>query len=228
MAGLAIPLDDVIHFDAVTHDPSTGGQVTATSVTFDVFEEATDTPIRVNQTMIERTSQTGVFRGTDTISAANGYEVGKYYSVVSEATAGGVTGHAVLLAFRCVAAETIAGVSEVDLTHISGGAVPTPAVTGVPDVNVTHHVDVAASVTNGELDVNVGQIIGTAPTITTGDLNVNIVTIASAAITAAAIATDAIDADAVATDAVNEIRNAITGGAWSISTDSSGRVKGGI
>ncbi len=120
MAGLSIPLDEVIHFDVVTHDPGTGGRVTATSITFDVFEEATDTAIRANQTLTERAGATGVFRGTDTISAANGYEVGKYYSIVAEATAGGVVGQAVALSFRVVPAESVAGVPEVDITHIMG------------------------------------------------------------------------------------------------------------
>ena len=71
MAGLSVPLDEVIHFDVVTHDPGTGGQVTATSVTFDVFEEATDSPIRANQTRTARARQPGGFRGTDTITGVN-------------------------------------------------------------------------------------------------------------------------------------------------------------
>ncbi len=120
MAGLSVPLDEVIHFDVVTHDPATGGRVTATSITFDVFEEATDTAIRANQTLTQRAGATGVFRGTDTISAANGYEVGKYYSIVAEATAGGVVGQAVPFSFRVVAAETVVGISKVDLTHLMG------------------------------------------------------------------------------------------------------------
>lgn len=198
MAGLSVPLDEVIHFDVVTHDPATGGRVTATSITFDVFEEATDTAIRTNLTLTERAGATGVFRGTDTISAANGYEVGKYYSVIAEATAGGVVGQSVALSFRVVAAESVAGVPEVDITHQGGGAIPAPAVTGVPDVNLTHHVDVAASLTNNELDVNVNQIIGTAPTLTSNNIDVNIAS------------TDDIDLSATQKASVNtEIDNAL-------------------
>ncbi len=43
-------------------------------------------------------------------------------------------------------------VLQVDVIEFVGTTVPTPAVTGVPDVNMTHHVDVAASITNSELE----------------------------------------------------------------------------
>lgn len=174
MAGLSVPLGEFVHFDVVTHDPATGGRVTATSITFNIFEEGTDTAILGSQTLTERAGETGVFRGTFEASTGSGFEVGKYYSVIAEATAGGVVGQATALVFRVVAAESVAGVPEVDVTHFGGGAIPAPAVTGVPDVNMTHHVDVAASITNSELDVNVGQIIGTAPSLTGGDIDVNI------------------------------------------------------
>ncbi len=49
--------------------------------------------------------------------------------------------------------------------------------------------------------------------------------IANDAITAAKIATGAIDADALATDGVQEIRNAITGGAYALDTDANGRIR---
>jgi hypothetical protein len=47
----------------------------------------------------------------------------------------------------------------------------------------------------------------------------------SGAVSAAAVATDAIDADALATGGVQEIRDAITGGAYALDTDASGRVR---
>jgi len=83
-----------------------------------------------------------------------------------------------------IPATAVTGVPDVNVTHQGDGAIPAPAVTGVPDVNLTHHVDVAASVTNSELDVNVGQIVGTAPTLTGGDLDVNVATLDAAALTA--------------------------------------------
>jgi len=53
----------------------------------------------------------------------------------------------------------------------------------------------------------------------------SVAALGTGAITAASIATDAIDADALATDAVNEIRNAITGGAYDLDTDANGRIR---
>ncbi len=50
-------------------------------------------------------------------------------------------------------------------------------------------------------------------------------TFAAGAITATVIATGAIDADALATDGVQEIRDAITGGAYALSTDANGRIR---
>lgn len=49
--------------------------------------------------------------------------------------------------------------------------------------------------------------------------------LAADTITSAKIAAGAIDADALATDAVQEIRDAITGGAYALSTDANGRVR---
>ena len=44
-------------------------------------------------------------------------------------------------------------------------------------------------------------------------------------LTAVALASGALDADALATDAVNEIRNAITGGAYALDSDANGRIR---
>ncbi len=111
-------------------------------------------------------------------------------------------------------------VLQVDVIEFVGTTVPTPAVTGVPDVNMTHHVDVAASVTNSELDVNVGQIIGTAPTLTSTNIDVNVAAMAPNTITPTAIAANAIDANALAADTgVTPLRaNTATGGGASTIT----------
>lgn len=89
-----------------------------------------------------------------------------------------------------VAVPSVAGVPEVDLTHVVGGLVPTPFTAGIPDVNIA-------------------EILDTAPSLTTGDLDVNVVTMAAGVITAAVIGTGAVDADALAADAVDKIRDGI-------------------
>ncbi len=119
-----IPLDEVIYFDCITSTPSTGAAVDADSTpTFAVYEEATDTDIGVGGNLTKRTSLTGNYRGTFTLSAANGFEVGKWYNVIGSAVVGGVTGKAVLKNFRVVAAEAIAGKAKVDVDAALGTAV---------------------------------------------------------------------------------------------------------
>jgi hypothetical protein len=119
-----IPIDEVVHFDVVTSTPATGAAVDADSApTFDVFEEGTDTPILDDQTMTKRTSLTGNYRGSFTASAANGFEAGKWYSVVVSAVVGGVTGKCVAQHFRVAPAETSAGVPQVRASAIADGAI---------------------------------------------------------------------------------------------------------
>ncbi len=48
---------------------------------------------------------------------------------------------------------------QVDVREFVDEVAPAPAATGVPDVNLTHHVDVVASVTGGNLDVHAAAIL---------------------------------------------------------------------
>jgi hypothetical protein len=117
-----IPLDEVIHFDGISSS-STGAAVDADSTpTFAVYEEATDTDIGVGGNMTKRTSQTGNYRGSFTASAANGFEVGKWYSVIGSATIGGIATKGVLKSFRIVLAESVVGEPKVDVGALGGGA----------------------------------------------------------------------------------------------------------
>lgn len=113
-----IPIDEVVHFDAITSD-NTGAATDADSTpTWAVFEEDTDTSI-VDDDFTKRTSLTGNYRGSFTVSAANGFEVGKYYSVIGTATVNSTTGKCVCAMFRCVPAENVVGVPQVDVTNMS-------------------------------------------------------------------------------------------------------------
>src|ERR1041385_2419790 len=103
-----IPLDEVIYVEAIASS-STGAAADADSTpTFAVYEEATDTDIGVGGNMTKRTSKTGDYRGSFTASAANGFELGKWYSVIASATVGSVAGKTRALIFRCVAGENVA------------------------------------------------------------------------------------------------------------------------
>lgn len=118
-----IALDEIIHFDAITSHPSTGAATDADSTpAFSVFEEATDTPILSAQSFTKRTSLTGNYRGTATLSAANGFEVGKWYSIVASATVNAIAGKGVVRNFRIVPAEAQAGYPKTDSHYVQGAA----------------------------------------------------------------------------------------------------------
>lgn len=91
MAGHEIVIDEVVHFDVTTRDPETGAISDADATpTWKVYEEDTDTSI-VNGNMTKRTDLTGRYRGSFTASAANGFEVGKFYNVEVAATVNSVS-----------------------------------------------------------------------------------------------------------------------------------------
>ena len=96
-----IPIDEVVHLDVITSDPATGAAVDADSApTFDVFEESTDTPILDDQSMTKRGSLDGNYRGSITCSTANGFEAGKWYSVVVTAIVDSTTAKAACCGWR--------------------------------------------------------------------------------------------------------------------------------
>jgi hypothetical protein len=118
-----IPLDEVFFPEITTSNPSTGGVSDADSTpTYEVFEEDTDTPILAAQSFTKRTSKTGDYRGSVTCSAANGFEVGKWYSVVASATVNAVAGKLVERRFRIVPAEGVNGQPKVDVGAFGGAA----------------------------------------------------------------------------------------------------------
>lgn len=99
-----VPIDEVVYFDVITSHPSTGAVTDADSTpTFAVYEEATDTDIGVGGNLTKRTSLTGNYRGSFTVSEANGFEAGKWYSVIASATVNSISGKAVAHRFRAVA-----------------------------------------------------------------------------------------------------------------------------
>jgi hypothetical protein len=124
MAALKLPIDEVVHFTVTTRDPATGGESDATGdVVFNIYEEATDTPIAGSPiTMTKRTSLTGRYRGTFTMSAANGFEAGKFYDVIVSGTVVGVTDNAPVMLIHCVPAESVVGVPKVDQHALGGDA----------------------------------------------------------------------------------------------------------
>lgn len=134
-----VPIDAVATFDVVTHDPDTGSVHDADSVpVYDVFEDANDTPILSAQATTKRTSKTGNYRGTFTVSAANGFEADKSYNVVASATVTGtvsavaITAKKVALTFRCGLAVSVAGVPKADTGYFAGQTITAAAGVTVP------------------------------------------------------------------------------------------------
>lgn len=192
MAATQIPLDEVVYFDVITSS-STGAATDADSTpTFAVYEESTDTDIGVGGNFTKRTSLTGNYRASFTVSSANGFEVGKWYAVIGSATVGSVTGKCVCLHFRVLPAEVSAGVSTVLLSSgtgtgqisLSSGAVLLQATqTGVTIPTVTTVTGFTASdvgaikaktdsltfTVAGDVDVNVQTWKGSAAADMTGD-----------------------------------------------------------
>jgi hypothetical protein len=127
-----IPLDEVLYFDAITSD-STGAVTDADSTpTWSIFEEATDTPILENQNFTKRTGLTGNYRGAATLSAANGFEAGKWYVVIATGIVDTITGKAVVKSFRVVPAESAAGVPKVDACYFAGQTITAAAGVTMP------------------------------------------------------------------------------------------------
>lgn len=123
-----IPIDEVVHVDAITSHPSTGAATDADSTpTFSVFEEDTDTPIVGPSNLTKRTSLDGNYRGSFTASAANGFEAGKWYSVVVSATVNSVAGKGAVMHFRIAPAETSAGVPQVRVSALADDVITAAA-----------------------------------------------------------------------------------------------------
>lgn len=90
---------EVVIGQTVTQDFTTGnpltGQVQDADVlpTCQVFEDTTDVPV-LTPAVVQRVALVGNYRVTFTASAANGFEVGKAYNVVVQATVAGITAKA--------------------------------------------------------------------------------------------------------------------------------------
>lgn len=87
-------IDDLLTFPCNTHTPATGAATDADSVpAYRVYEDETGTPILTgSMAKLDDAGTTGFYSEQITLSAANGFEVGKSYTVHVSATVGGVTG----------------------------------------------------------------------------------------------------------------------------------------
>lgn len=187
-------IDDALTFPAITHRFDTGALTDADAVpAYRVYEDETGTAILTgNMAKLDDTNTTGFYSEQITLSAANGFEKGKCYTVYITAAVNSVTGGS----FHTFQLE-----AEVDANVVSdktGYGLATGAITAA--VIATDAID-ADALADGAITSGVfasGAI--TADAIAANAIGSS--EIADGAITAAKIATDAIDADALADGAI--------------------------
>jgi len=87
-------IDDLLTFTVNTHTPSTGARTAADSPpAYRVYEDETATPLLTgSMATLDSGNTTGFYSEQITLSAANGFEKGKSYSIHISAAVGGVTG----------------------------------------------------------------------------------------------------------------------------------------
>lgn len=87
-------IDDLLTFTITTHDPTNSALTDADSnPSYRVYEDETGTPILTgSMAKLDDANTTGFYSEQITLSAANGFEKGKCYSIYISATVVGVTG----------------------------------------------------------------------------------------------------------------------------------------
>jgi hypothetical protein len=87
-------IDDYLTFPCNTHRPDSGAAADATgSVTYRVYEDETASPIvNGNMAVLDDANTTGFYTERIQLTAANGFEKGKSYTIYIEATVNAVVG----------------------------------------------------------------------------------------------------------------------------------------
>lgn len=158
-------------------------------------------------------ARTGLNNVAIVATSGNGYAAGERITlVITAGTVGGYSVVGTVVGAFCVVPAMVydalvdgTDTLQADVTQWLGTAAATPSVAGVPEVDLTHIAGSAVNTSSAQLGVNVVQAAGTAwgsGAITSGAF-------ASGAITATAIAANAIGASELAADAVAEIADAV-------------------
>jgi len=87
-------IDDLLTFYVNTHDPATAGEIDADAVPgYRLYEDEAAAPILTgSMALLDTVNTTGFYSEQITLSAANGFEVGKSYAIRITCVVGGVTG----------------------------------------------------------------------------------------------------------------------------------------
>jgi hypothetical protein len=224
-------IDDLLTFSANTHRFDTGAATDADGApAYRVYEDETSTPILTGtMALLDSSNTAGFYSEQITLSAANGLEKGKSYTIYISAAVNSVTGTmshnfqmeaevdanivsdktGYSLANGAITAAVIA-TDAIDADALADGAITAAtfaagAITAT--VIATDAIDADAIADNA---IDAGAIAADAITAAKiADGAIDAATFAAGAITAAAIATDAIDNDAIAANAVTEIQSGL-------------------
>ena len=150
-------IDDVLTFTCNTHTPSTGAVTDADAVpTYRVYEDETGTPILTGSTAkLDDAGTTGFYSEQITLSAANGLEKGKTYTIRISGTVGGVAG---------AMSHTFQMEAEVDANVVSDKT--GFALSGTQTFNTTGNITGNLSGSVGSVTGAVGSVTGAVGSIT--------------------------------------------------------------
>lgn len=238
-------IDDALVFPAITHRFDTGALTDADSVpSYRVYEDETSTAILTgSMAKLDDTNTTGFYSEAITLSAANGFEKGKCYTVYITAAVNSVTGGS-FHTFQIEAEVDANSVSNIGANVITATSIAADAITAakVADGTIDAATFATAAITAASIaadaitdakvasDVTIASVTGAVGSVTgavgsvTGNVGGNVTgsvgSIASGGIASASFAAGAIDAAAIADgaiDAATFAANAIT--AASIAAD---------
>jgi hypothetical protein len=199
-------IDDTLTFTVNTHTVTTGAATDADAVpAYRVYEDETGTAILTgNMAKLDDANTTGFYSEQITLSAANGFEVGKSYSIYVAATVNSVAATQ-SFNFKVIAAE---------LTATGVWAAATRSLTVLDEDSTTLDLDAtiraAVGLATANLDTQLGDLPTNAETATEIDIADEVQTRTIAAVTSVlGLAANTVTASALAADAVTEIQSGL-------------------
>lgn len=127
-------IDDLLTFPANTHSASTGAATDADAVpTYRIYEDETGTAILAgNMALLDGSNTAGFYSEQVTLSAANGFEKGKCYTIYISAAVSSVTG-TIAHTFQVQAETAAASVNTSALAQINAEVVDVMRTDTIPD-----------------------------------------------------------------------------------------------
>lgn len=220
-------VDDLLTFPANTHTAATGAATDADSVpSYRVYEDETGTAILTgSMAKLDDANTTGFYSEQLTLSAANGFEVGKCYTIYVSATVASVVG-TMSHTFKVEAAPATAAALTIIDDFLDTEVAAIKAKTDLIPSDPADASDVAALIAAVQSDTNDIQTRLPAALVG-GRMDASVGAMASDVVTAAAIAANAIGASELAADAVTEIQAAVAAGAVASVTGAVGSIAAG-